>query len=92
MSAAPLPRALSVVLAGKVFTAAVHPDVPLTVAAFAKLLPCRQKMIHVRWSGEACWIPLGDFQLGAGFENHTSHPAPGDCSSTPAATARPTCS
>jgi hypothetical protein len=78
MSASPLPRTLRVVLAGEVFTAALNPDAPLTVAAFVKLLPYRQKMIHVRWSGEACWIPLGDFQLGVGFENHTSHPAPGD--------------
>jgi hypothetical protein len=73
-----LPRTLRVVLAGEVFSAALNPDAPLTVAAFVKLLPYRQKMIHVRWSGEACWIPLGDFQLGVGFENHTSHPAPGD--------------
>ena len=78
MSATPLPRTLRVVLAGEVFTAALNPDAPLTVAAFLKLLPYRQKMIHVRWSGEACWIPLGEFQLGVGFENHTSHPAPGD--------------
>jgi hypothetical protein len=32
----------------------------------------------VRWSGEGCWVPLGDFQLGVGFENHTSHPSVGD--------------
>ena len=62
----------------QVCTAALNPDATLTVAAFVKLLPYRQKMIHVRWSGEACWIPLGEFQLGVGFENHTSHPAPGD--------------
>jgi len=74
----PLPKTLRVVLAGEVFTAALNPDAPLTVAAFVKLLPYRQKMIHVRWSGEACWLPLGEFQLGVGFENHTSHPAPGD--------------
>ena len=72
------PKTLRVVLAGEVFTATLNPDAPLTVAAFVKLLPYRQKMIHVRWSGEACWIPLGEFQLGVGFENHTSHPAPGD--------------
>jgi len=72
-----MPKTLRVVLAGEVFTAALNPDAPLTVAAFVKLLPYRQKMIHVRWSGEACWIPLGEFQLGVGFENHTSHPAPG---------------
>lgn len=53
-------------------------DAPETCAAFTKLLPYRQKIIHARWSGEACWIPLGDFQLGVGYENHTSHPAPGE--------------
>ncbi|WP_395349345.1 DUF3830 family protein [Variovorax sp. UC122_21] len=60
------------------FVAQTHPDAPLTVAAFSKLLPYRQKLIHVRWSGEGCWVPLGDFQLGVGFENHTSHPSVGD--------------
>lgn len=53
-------------------------NAPETCAAFQKLLPYRQKIIHARWSGEACWIPLGDFQLGVGFENHTSHPSRGD--------------
>jgi hypothetical protein len=51
---------------------------PNTCAAFRELLPYRQKLIHARWSGEACWIPLGEFALGVGFENHTSHPAPGE--------------
>jgi hypothetical protein len=51
---------------------------PATCAAFRDLLPYRQKIIHARWSGEACWIPLGDFQLGVGYENHTSHPSRGD--------------
>ena len=32
---------------------------PLTCAAFTRLLPYKQKIIHARWSGEACWIPLG---------------------------------
>ena len=53
-------------------------DAPATCAAFAKLLPYTQKIIHARWSGEACWIPLGDFTLDVGYENHTSHPAPGE--------------
>jgi hypothetical protein len=53
-------------------------DAPETCAAFKKLLPYRQKLIHARWSGEACWIPLGGFQLGVGYENHTSHPSRGD--------------
>jgi hypothetical protein len=50
---------------------------PETAAAFQKLLPYRQKLIQARWSGEAAWIPLGDFDLGVGFENHLSYPAPG---------------
>jgi hypothetical protein len=50
---------------------------PRTCATFLSLLPYRQKIIHVRWSGEACWIPLGDLDLGLEYENHTSFPAPG---------------
>ncbi len=67
---------------GYEFLAETHPDAPQTVEAFLKLLPYRQKIIHVRWSGEACWVPLGEFQLlrgdaPVGFENHTSHPSVG---------------
>jgi hypothetical protein len=51
---------------------------PKTCAAFLKLLPFKNKIIHSRWSGEAVWIPLGDFEVGVGFENHTSHPSRGD--------------
>ena len=50
---------------------------PRTCARFTALLPYRQRIIHVRWSGEACWIPLGELELGLGYENHTSYPAPG---------------
>jgi hypothetical protein len=50
---------------------------PRTCAKFRTLLPYRQRIIHVRWSGEACWIPLGDFDLGLAPENPTSYPAPG---------------
>jgi hypothetical protein len=51
---------------------------PRTCAAFKALLPFRNKIIQARWSGEAAWIPLGERQMGVGFENHTSHPAPGE--------------
>jgi hypothetical protein len=50
---------------------------PQTCARFESLLPYRERIIHVRWSGEACWIPLGDFDFGIGYENATSYPAPG---------------
>ena len=53
-------------------------DAPQTCAAFSKLLPFRNKLVHARWSGEATWIPLGDFSWGIGYENHTSYPAPGE--------------
>lgn len=69
---------LKITAANIEFLAQTHPDAPQTTAAFLKLLPYRQKLIHVRWSGEGVWIPLGDFQLGVGFENHTSHPSVGD--------------
>jgi hypothetical protein len=50
---------------------------PRTCDKFAGMLPYRERLIHVRWSGEACWIPLGDLDLGLGYENATSYPAPG---------------
>jgi hypothetical protein len=53
-------------------------DAPRTWEAFHKLMPYRQKLIHARWSGEACWIPLGDFTLDVEIENATSYPAPGE--------------
>ena len=60
------------------FTARLEAEAaPRTVAAFRKLLPMRSKIIQARWSGESAWIPLGDLEVGVGFENHTSHPAPG---------------
>jgi Protein of unknown function (DUF3830) len=51
---------------------------PKTCAKFRALLPYKQRIIHVRWSGEACWIPLGDLNLGLAYENHTSYPTPGE--------------
>src|ERR1700674_1635979 len=52
-------------------------NAPKTCAKFRSLLPYRERIIHVRWSGEGCWIPLGDLDLGLPFENHTSYPAQG---------------
>jgi hypothetical protein len=41
---------------------------PLTCAKFESMLPYRERLIHVRWSGEACWIPLGGLELGLGYD------------------------
>jgi hypothetical protein len=60
------------------FAARTEDLAPKTCAKFLSLLPYRAQIIHVRWSGEGCWIPLGDLDLGLGYENHTSHPAPGE--------------
>lgn len=51
---------------------------PETCERFLSLLPYAEKVIHARWSGEAVWIPLGDFDLDVGFENHTCHGSRGD--------------
>jgi hypothetical protein len=50
---------------------------PKTVAAFVSRMPFVSKIIHVRWSGEGVWVPLGDLDFGVGFENNTCYPSPG---------------
>lgn len=54
-----------------------HDNAPQTCAAFIKRLNFTSKIVHVRWSGEGVWIPLGDMDFGVGYENATSYPAPG---------------
>lgn len=50
---------------------------PKTCARFRSMMPYQERIIHARWSGESCWIPLGDLDVGLGYENPTSYPAPG---------------
>ena len=50
---------------------------PKTCASFPERLPFQRQVVHVRWSGEGVWIPLGDMDFAVGYENHTSYPAPG---------------
>ncbi len=59
------------------FTAHWEADAPLTRDAIRRLLPLTSQLIHCRWTGESTWIPFGDFRPGVDYENHTSHPAPG---------------
>ena len=52
---------------------------PRTCAIFKKMLPNEDRLIHVRWSGEGMWIPMGDTRWeGLDFENHTSYPSKGE--------------
>lgn len=50
---------------------------PKTCAAFRRHLPFISKIIHVRWSGEGVWVPLGDLDFGVGYENNTCYPSAG---------------
>jgi hypothetical protein len=50
---------------------------PKTCAAFRKHMPFASKIVHVRWSGEGVWSPLGDLDFGVGYENNTCYPSPG---------------
>lgn len=70
---------LEIVAAGYMFGARFEEEAaPATVAAFRAILPFEERIIHVRWSGEACWIPWGDRELGIGPENATCYPSPGE--------------
>jgi hypothetical protein len=50
---------------------------PKTCAAFVRHLPFASSIIHVRWSGEGVWMPLGDLDFGVGYENNTCYPSAG---------------
>lgn len=54
-----------------------HELAPETCRYFLSLLPYKTQFVHVRWSGEGCWVPLGDAPVPFAFENATSYPAPG---------------
>ncbi|HYI66288.1 MAG TPA: DUF3830 family protein [Candidatus Limnocylindrales bacterium] len=61
-----------------VFSARWEPGAPLTRQALQPWLPIRSRLIHCKWSGESTWIPFGEERPDVGYENQTSHPAPGD--------------
>jgi hypothetical protein len=50
---------------------------PKTCEAFRKKMSFTSKVVHVRWSGEGMWIPLGDMDFDIGYEDTTSYPSPG---------------
>jgi len=50
---------------------------PASCTAFRQAMPFESKIVHVRWSGEGVWIPLGDMDFDVGYEDATSYPAPG---------------
>ncbi len=69
---------LTVRIGSTVFAATFETErAPLTTAAFQARLPFEGRLVQARWSGEAGWVPLADYDLGVGYENATSHPSPG---------------
>jgi hypothetical protein len=50
---------------------------PKTCAAFRKVMLFEGQVVHVRWSGEGMWIPLGNMDFAVGYEDATSYPAAG---------------
>ncbi|MBW8322335.1 MAG: DUF3830 family protein [Arenimonas sp.] len=74
-----MPDLLKVSVGPFVFTSRFERQkAPETCRIFETFLPFGNQTIHSRWSGEAVWVPLGDFQFAAGYENHTCHPSRGD--------------
>ncbi len=69
---------LTVRIGSMVFSAELESGrAPLTAGAFQARLPFEGQLVQARWSGEAGWVPLADYDLGVAYENATSHPAPG---------------
>ncbi len=72
------PKGVTVIAGGHEFHGHFELEAaPKTCAAFLRHMPFKSKILHVRWSGEGVWAPLGDLDFGVGFENNTCHPAPG---------------
>jgi hypothetical protein len=70
---------LRVTIGGTVFAARLErARSPQTASILKSMLPFQRRIVHARWSGEACWMPLGAMQFGVGFENPTSFPALGE--------------
>ncbi len=69
---------LTVKIGPRSFAATLESErAPRTSAAFLARLPFVGQLVQARWSGEAGWIPLADYDLGVPYENATSHPGPG---------------
>ena len=50
---------------------------PKTCEVFRKVIPFEAQVVHVRWSGEGMWIPLGEMDFAVKLEDATSYPTPG---------------
>lgn len=70
---------IGMVIANMQFTARLERALsPMTCEAFSALLPFHATLLQARWSGEAAWIPLENFDLGVGQESATACPDVGE--------------
>lgn len=71
---------VKIICGGEEFIATLEEEkAPKTCEIFKKMLPIENQMIHVRWSGEGMWIPMGDTRWeGLEYENHTCYPSKGE--------------
>ena len=70
---------MNIVIDGERFEARFETDKsPASCAAFQRAMPFHSQVVHVRWSGEGVWIPLGDMDFEVGYEDATAYPAPGE--------------
>jgi len=72
------PSDLMIVVGDLHFSARWEAAAPRTADAVRRLLPMRDRLIQVRWSGQGTRLPLGELDLGVSFENQTIHLAPGE--------------
>jgi hypothetical protein len=69
---------MKIIIADHAFEARLETEKsPQTCAAFERVMPFESQVVHVRWSGEGVWIPLGDMDFAVGYEDATAYPAPG---------------
>ena len=78
MQAPPL-EFIRITIADMQFTARVEWSLsPKTCREVCAILPFRSKLVQARWSGEAAWIPLKDFDLKVPQESVTGNPGVGE--------------
>ena len=71
-------RQIAISIGGHRFDAALEEGVaPRSSDWLLRQLPLQSKLIHVRWSGEACWVPMGNLKVDLPPEEATRHPRPG---------------
>ena len=69
---------MKIIIDGQSFDAVFETEKsPASCAAFQRAMPFESKIVHVRWSGEGVWIPLGEMDFEVGYEDATAYPAPG---------------